>query len=320
MHLREGFLIIVFGNREKGGLSMFGVKNHIRESLGDKVFMVIVYTILMIALLIVLLPLIYIVSASFSSPSAVTGGKVWLWPVEFSLEGYKATFKNSRILTGYTNSFIYTLVGTLISVTLTVLIAYPLSRKTFYGRNILMIFIVFTMIFTGGLIPTYLVVQKLGMIDTRWAMILPQAVAVWQVIIARTFFQTTISDDLVEASEMDGCSDIRFLWSIVIPLSKPIIAVLVLMYAVFQWNAYFDALIYLKSADLHPLQLVLRDIIILNTSAGGQMEASEMMRAQELSNLLKYCLIVVASLPVLIIYPFVQKHFVKGVMIGSLKG
>src|SRR5690625_1387241 len=189
MHLREGFLIIVFGNREKGGLSDLGVKNHIRESLGDKVFMVIVYTILMIALLIVLLPLIHIVSASFSSPSAVTGGRVWLWPVEFSLEGYKATFKNSRILTGYTNSFIYTLVGTLISVTLTVLIAYPLSRKTFYGRNILMIFIVFTMIFTGGLIQTYLFLQKLAMIDIRCAMIFPQTVAEWQVIIARQFFE-----------------------------------------------------------------------------------------------------------------------------------
>ena len=299
---------------------MLGVKSQIRESLGDKVFMTIVYFVLAIALIIVLFPLAYIVSASFSSPAAVTAGKVWLWPVEFSLDGYIATFKNARILTGYTNSFIYTLFGTLISVTLTILIAYPLSRKTFYGRNFLMFFIVFTMIFSGGLIPTYLVVQKLGMIDTRWAMILPQAIAVWQVIIARTFFQSTISDDLVEASEMDGCSDLRFLWSVVIPLSKPIIAVLVLMYAVFQWNAYFDALIYLKSADLHPLQLVLRDIIILNTSGGGQMEASEMLRRQELSNLMKYCLIVVASLPVLIIYPFVQKHFVKGVMIGSLKG
>lgn len=295
-------------------------KNRIRETLGDKLFMAIVYVILTVALLIVLLPLVYIVSASFSSPSAVTSGKVWLWPVEFTLDGYIATFKNSKILTGYTNSFIYTLFGTLISVTLTILIAYPLSRRSFYGRNVLMIFIVFTMIFNGGLIPTYLVVQNLGMIDTRWAMILPQAIAVWQVIIARTFFQTSISDDLVEASEMDGCSDIRFIWSIVLPLSKPIIAVLVLMYAVFQWNAYFDALIYLKSADLHPLQLVLRDIIILNTSGGGQMEASEMLRRQELSNLMKYCLIVVASLPVLIIYPFVQKHFVKGVMIGSLKG
>lgn len=292
----------------------------IQESFGDKVFMAIVYLILTIVLLIVLLPLVYIVSASFSSPAAVTAGKVWLWPVDFSLDGYVAVFKNSRVMTGYMNSFIYTFCGTLISVTLTVLIAYPLSRKSFYGRNVLMMFIVFTMIFSGGLIPTYLVVQNLGMIDTRWALILPQAIAVWQVIIARTFFQSSISDDLVEASEMDGCSDLRFIWSIVLPLSKPIIAVLVLMYAVFQWNSYFDALIYLKSADLHPIQLVLRDIIILNTSGGGNMEASEMIRRQELSNLMKYCLIVVASLPVLAIYPFVQKHFVKGVMIGSLKG
>jgi len=292
----------------------------IKESLGDRFFMISVYFILTIILIIVLFPLIYVVSASFSSPSAVTSGKVWLWPVEFSLDGYIATFRDSRILTGYINSFIYTFLFTIISVVLTILIAYPLSRKTFWGRNILMFFIVFTMLFEGGLIPLYLVVQKLGMIDTRWAMIFPQAIAVFQVIIARTFFQTTISDDLVEASEMDGCSDLRFLWSIVIPLSKPIIAVLVLMYAVFQWNSYFDALIYLKSEALYPLQIILRDIIILDTSAGGQMEASEMLKRQELSNLMKYCLIVVASLPVLIIYPFVQRHFVKGVMIGSLKG
>jgi putative aldouronate transport system permease protein len=182
-----------------------------------------------------------------------------------------------------------------------------------------MVFIVFTMLFYGGLIPTYLVVKALGMVDTRWALLIPNAIAVWQVIIARTFFQTSIPDELVEASEMDGCSDLRFLWSVVLPLAKPIIAVLFLMYAVGQWNAYFDALIYLKNPDLHPLQLVLRNIIILNTSTGG-MEASEMLERQQLADLMKYALIVVASLPVMLIYPFVQRHFVKGMMIGSVKG
>ncbi|MDQ0226159.1 sugar ABC transporter permease [Bacillus sp. 7586-K] len=298
---------------------MLGQKNKIKESFTDRLFLAGVYIFLTIVLVIVLYPLIYIISASISSPGAVSSGKVWLWPVDISFKGYEIIFSNSQIVTGYVNSLLYTTLGTLISVTLTVLIAYPLSRKSFFGRNALMFFIVFTMLFYGGLIPTYLVVKSLGMIDTRWALLIPNAIAVWQVIIARTFFQTSIPDELVEASEMDGCSDLRFLWSVVLPLAKPIIAVLVLMYAVGQWNAYFDALIYLKNQDLHPLQLVLRNIIILNTNTAG-MEASEMLERQQLADLMKYALIVVASLPVMLIYPFVQRHFVKGMMIGSVKG
>jgi len=264
--------------------------------------------------------LVYIISSSFSSPLAVSSGRVWLWPVDFSLRGYQVTLGNPQIITGYANSLFYAFFGTLISVTLTVLLAYPLSRKTFYGRNILMVFLVFTMLFSGGLIPTYLVVKYLGLLNTRWAMLLPQAIAVWQVIITRTFFQASIPDELVEASQLDGCSDLRFLWSVVLPLSKPIIAVLVLMYAVSQWNSYFDALIYLKSPELYPLQLVLRSILILNTTTSGSMEASAMVERQQLADLLKYSLIVVASLPVLIIYPFVQRYFVKGMLIGAVKG
>ncbi len=221
---------------------------------------------------------------------------------------------------GYRNSLFYAFFGTLISVTLTVMLAYPLSRPSFCGRGAIMMFLIFTMLFSGGLIPTYLVVQKLGMLDTRWAMLIPNAIAVWQVIIARTFFQSTIPEELVEASELDGCSDLRFLWSVVLPLSKPILAVLVLMYAVSQWNAYFDALIYLKSPELYPLQLVLRSILILNTTTSGTMEASDMIERRQLADLLKYSLIVVASLPVLLIYPFVQRYFVKGMLIGSVKG
>jgi putative aldouronate transport system permease protein len=304
---------------KRGNKKLFKNNNKIKESFTDRFFLTCVYIFLTLILIVVLYPLIYIVSASISSPAAVTSGKVWLWPVDLSFKGYEIIFGNSQIVTGYMNSLIYTIFGTLISVTLTVLIAYPLSRKTFFGRNLLMVFIVFTMLFYGGLIPTYLVVKALGMVDTRWALLIPNAIAVWQVIIARTFFQTSIPDELVEASEMDGCSDLRFLWSVVLPLAKPIIAVLFLMYAVGQWNAYFDALIYLKNPDLHPLQLVLRNIIILNTSTGG-MEASEMLERQQLADLMKYALIVVASLPVMLIYPFVQRHFVKGMMIGSVKG
>jgi putative aldouronate transport system permease protein len=293
---------------------------HIRESLGDRIFLTGVYFFLTFVLLIVLYPLIFVVSSSFSSPLAVSSGKVWLWPVDFSLRGYQVALSNPQIVTGYANSIYYTFFGTLISVALTVMVAYPLSRRTLMGRNVIMIFITFTMIFYGGLIPTYLVVKNLGMLNTRWALLIPQAVAAWQVIIARTFFQVNIPDELAEAAELDGCSDLRFLWSIVLPLSKPILAVLVLMYAVGTWNAYFDALIYLKSADLYPLQLVLRSILILNTFVSGSMEASVMIERQQLADLLKYSLIVVGSLPVLLIYPFAQRYFVRGMLIGSIKG
>ena len=292
----------------------------IRESLGDRFFMFCVYVFLFVILVIVLYPLVYVVSSSFSSPLAVSSGKVWLWPVDFSLRGYEVAFSNPQIITGYANSLYYTIFGTLISVTLTVLVAYPLSRRTLFGRSAIMIFIVFTMIFYGGLIPTYLVVKNLGMLNTRWALMIPQALAAWQVIIARTFFQVNIPEELAEAAELDGCSDLRFLWSVVLPLSKPILAVLVLMYAVGQWNAYFDALLYLKSADLYPLQLVLRSILILNTFSSGSMEASVMIERQQLADLLKYSLIVVGSLPVLLIYPFAQRYFVRGMLIGSVKG
>lgn len=292
----------------------------IQDSFGDRVFMFFVYLFLTFCLLVVLYPLVYIVSASFSDPLAVTSGRVWLFPVDFTLRGYEVTFQNPQIITGYLNSLFYTVFGTLISVILTVLVAYPLSRHDLYGGGIIMFLITFTLIFSGGLIPTYLVVKDLGMIDTRWAMLIPQAIAAFQVIIARTFFRSAIPFELVEAAELDGCNDLQFLWRVVLPLSKPIIAVLALMYAVSQWNGYFDALIYLKSADLQPLQLVLRNILILNTTSSGSMDATAMAQRQQLADLLKYCLVVVATVPVLLIYPFVQRYFVKGMLIGSIKG
>jgi putative aldouronate transport system permease protein len=292
----------------------------IREAGNDRLFLFGVYAFLLLIFLLVLYPLVYVVSSSLSSPTAVSSGRVWLWPVDFSLRGYQVAFSNPQIITGYGNSLYYTFFGTLISVIATVLVAYPLSRRGLYGRNAIMLFITFTMIFSGGLIPTYLVVKNLGMLDTRWALIIPQAVAAWQVIIARTFFQVTIPEELAEAAALDGCSDLRFLWSVVLPLSKPIIAVLVLMYAVGQWNAYFDALLYLKSDELQPLQLVLRSILILNTTTSGSMEASVMIERQQMADLLKYSLIVVGSLPVLLIYPFAQRYFVRGMLIGSIKG
>ncbi|GFZ92327.1 sugar ABC transporter permease [Paenibacillus marchantiophytorum] len=295
--------------------------SRIRESQGDRLFLVGIYIFLSLVLIIVLFPLIFIISSSFSSPQAVVSGKVWLFPVDVTLEGYKAVFRNPQIVSGYLNSLFYAVAGTAVNVVLTVMLAYPIARKTFFGRNAIMVLLVITMMFDGGLIPFYLVVKSLHILDTRWAMIIPGAMAVFQVIIARTFFQTSIPDEIAEAAELDGCSDLRFITSIVIPLSKPILAVLTLMYAVGHWNAYFDALIFLKSPNLFPLQIVLRNILILNTIDPTMVSKVDQMLAQQgLKDLLKYSLIVVASAPVLIIYPFVQKYFVKGVMIGSLKG
>jgi putative aldouronate transport system permease protein len=292
----------------------------IRDSRTDRVFMFCVYLLLAVFLVVVLLPLIYIVASSFSSPEAVSSGRVLFWPVDFSLRGYEAVFENPQVLRGYANSLFYTVVGTLVSVALTIAIAYPMSRRTLVGRNLVMSLIVFTMLFTGGLIPTYLVVQQVGLLDTRWSLIVPQAIGVWHVIIARTYFRTVIPDELAEAAQLDGCGDLRFLWSVVIPLAKPMIAVIALMYAIYQWNSYFDALIYLKNPDLFPLQIVLRNILILNTYGGGAIDASVVLQRQQLADLLKYSLIVVASIPVLLIYPFVARYFTKGIMIGAVKG
>ena len=292
----------------------------IAETRGDRIFLIGVKTMLWITLILVLIPLIYVVANSFSSASAVSAGRVFLWPVEPSLRAYQEALSDPQILKGYYNSLIYAVGGTIISVTLTIAIAYPLSRKTFFGRNVIMSLLLFTMLFSGGLIPTYLVVQDLGMLNTRWAMVIPSAIGVWQVIIARTFFRSTIPDDLYEAAVLDGASDLRFLWSVVLPLSKPVIAVIALMYAIFQWNTYFDALIYLKDPGLYPLQIVLRNILILNSTTGSASDVAQQLERQQLANVLKYALIVISSLPVLLIYPFIARHFTKGVMVGAVKG
>lgn len=296
-------------------------QNRIKDSIGDRVFMFFNYLLLTLILLTVLYPLLYIVSSSFSSSRAVVQGQVWLLPVEFNLKAYASIFRSSQLMLGYYNTIIYTVFGTIINVVLTIMLAYPLSKKSFYGRGFLILLMMITMFFDGGLIPTYLLVKDLELLDTRWAMWLPGALAVFQVIVARTFFQASIPEELGEAAQMDGCRDIRYLVSVVLPLSAPIIAVMTLMYAVGHWNAYFDALIYLRSESLFPLQYVLRNLLILNAADPAMLAGtSQQMRDQGFEQVLKYALIVVASIPVLIMYPFVQKHFVKGVMIGSLKG
>ncbi|SDX32848.1 carbohydrate ABC transporter permease [Paenibacillus sp. CF384] len=297
------------------------IKQKIREPFGDRVLLISLYLLLAAITLTVLYPLLYIFSSSLSSPDAVVSGKVWLYPVDFSFRAYKSIFQSSQLMTGYYNSFIYTIFGTLINVAFTVLMAFPLSQRSMPGRKYIMILMMVTLFFSGGLIPTYLLVKNLHMLDTRWALWLPGAFSIFQVIIARTFFQSSIPQELQEASQMDGCRDIRYLMSIVLPLSKPVLAVMTLMYAVGHWNAYFDALIYLRSEHLFPLQYVLRNMLILNAADPAMLaNTAQSLRDKGFEQVLKYALIVVACVPVLIMYPFVQKHFVKGVMVGSLKG
>jgi putative aldouronate transport system permease protein len=295
----------------------------VKDSTGDRIFMALNYVALTALLVIVLYPLIYIVSASFSDARAVTAGRVWLLPVSPTLAGYTAIFKNKYLVSGFMNSVFYTGAGTLIGVVLTLLAAYPLSRPDLPGRGLITFLFFFTTLFNGGLIPTYLVVRNLNMLDTRWAMLLPGALSIWNLLIMRTYFQLTIPRELFEAAQLDGADDFTYLRMIVLPLSGPIIAVIALFYAIGHWNSFFNALIYLQSKELWPLQLVLREILVQNQIDPGMMaglDAREMAMRQQLRELLKYSLIVVATAPLLAVYPFIQRHFVKGIMLGSVKG
>ncbi|MCJ7842894.1 carbohydrate ABC transporter permease [Lederbergia sp. NSJ-179] len=287
----------------------------------DKVFNIVIYTIAIMIIAIVLYPLIFVVSASFSDPHKILNGEVWLYPKGFTFDAYTKVFQDGRIWNSYKNTVVYTVLGTFINIILTTLLAYPLSRKDLPGRNIFMFIIVFTMFFQGGIIPTYLIVQNLGMIDTIWALVIPNAIATYNVIVMRTFFQSSIPWELQEAALIDGCSNFKLFLKIILPLSKPIIAVMVLFYAVGHWNSYFDALIYLERDHLYPLQIILREILIQNQSSMENAVLDfEMANQVMLAESMKYAVIVIASLPVIVMYPFVQKHFVKGVMIGSIKG
>lgn len=296
-------------------------RNRLRQSTGDKVFDGISLILLLLFTALVAYPLIYVVSASFSSTDAVIAGRIWLWPVEPGVEAYKAVFNNTSILTGYKNAFIYTFGATALTLIMTVLCGFALSRKDFFGRNIFSFLILFTMFFSGGLIPTYLLIRDLKMLDTIWPMILPNSVWPWFIILARTFMVNSIPEELYESANLDGCSVYGMLWYITLPLSGAILAVVALYCAVGNWNSYFDAFIYLSKPEMHPLQVVLRNILILNSMDIGQVtDLRNMASRQGMTNLLKYAIIVVSSAPLLILYPFVQKYFVKGVMIGSVKG
>ncbi len=290
-----------------------------KTSGGDRFFYFFTYLLTGFLTVIVLYPIVYVVSTSFSSPEAVTRGEVWLWPVDFSLEGYTAVLKYRDVWIGYRNTIFYTIVGTLMNIALTLACAYPLSRKRLHGKGPIMFLFTFTMLFGGGMIPNYILIKNLKIMNTVWAMLLPGCMSVYNMIVARTFIQRNIPDELLEAAKMDGCSDTRFFFRIVLPLSKAMIAVLALWYAVGHWNAYFNAFLYLSDKELFPLQLFLKNVLVQNDFA-TMIDPDLAEQMTELRNLIKYALIVVSTAPLFAFYPLVQKHFVKGVMIGSVKG
>lgn len=297
----------------------------VKQTPGDRIFMVCIYIFLVLALVIVLYPLIYIISASISSPQFVNSGEMWLLPKGITWEGYKTIFDNNSIWRGYLNTIFYTGLGTAINLLVTLPCAYALSRPEFYGKNIFMKFLLLTMFLSGGLIPTYLLVKNLGMIDTVWAMVIPNAASVYNIVVTRTFFESTIPREMEEAAIIDGCSDFKMFIKIVLPLSMPIIAVMGLFYGVGHWNSYFNALIYLSDKSMYPLQMVLREILVMSDLSSNSTEvsasmASMMHNKQQLVQVIKFGVMIVSTLPVIIVYPFLQKYFVKGVMVGSLKG
>lgn len=289
-----------------------------RESRSDRIFYAVNLAILFLLAAIVVYPLYFIVIASISNADAVLGGRVFLYPVDITLVGYSKIVERTDVWRGYLNTIIYTFLSTLLSLFVTILAGWALSRKTLPFRKFFMVFFIITMFFGGGLIPFYNVVSSLGLLDTIWAIILPSALSAWNLFMTKTFFEVGISESMVEAAEIDGAGQVRTFLSVVLPLSKAIMAVMALYYAVGQWNSYFNAMIFLQDEEMYPLQLVLREILIASeTTTGGSGET--ILEQYRLANQLKYVSVIVSSLPVIVLYPFVQKYFAKGVMIGSLK-
>lgn len=293
------------------------------RSRGDIIFDTVIFILLTIILIVVAYPLYFIIISSISTPTAVAGGEVVWFPVGFTFDGYKAVLEEESVVRGFLNSLVYTTVGTVINLAVTLPCAYSLSRSDLRGRKYFIFFFMLTMFISGGLMPTYLVVQGAGFINTIWALVIPGAISVYNLIVARTFFQSNLPLELLEAAKLDGCSNTRFFFSIALPLSSAIIAILTLYYGVGHWNSYFSALLYITDHNKFPLQLVMRSILVENSMQQAVQTAdsvAELQRQRQVAELMKYSLIIISSIPVLILYPFIQKHFVKGVMIGSVKG
>ena len=291
--------------------------NRIRESFSDRVVYWVTIFFMILVLIITLYPFLYVLSMSLSDMGSVLRQEVWLLPKGFNLKAYKKVFSDSAIWVAYGNTLYYTVVGTFVNVILTCMTAYPLSRKRFWGRNFISMMIVFTTLFSGGMIPNFLLIKNLGLYNTRWAMILPGAISVFNMILARTFF-TGIPESLMESASIDGAGEATILWKILVPLSKPIVAVLTLFYAVGHWNSYFNALLYIPDIKLQPLQMYLVKLLILAQDQMAEGDGDLLQLAMEAMQT-KYAAIIVVILPILCIYPFLQKYFAQGVMIGAIK-
>ena len=293
----------------------------VRKSAGDRAFDVFLYAFAVLLLGLILYPLYFIVIASVSNPSLVAGGRVWFYPVGFNVDGYKALMGLGTFWRGYRNTIAYTAAGTLIGLMVNIPAAFALSRKDLKGRSLFMVYFLITMFFNGGLIPTFLTVQNFGLYDSFWVMVLPFSVAVYNIIVARTFFQNSLPQDMWDAAQIDGCGTFQYFVRIVLPLSKAILAVIALWTAVGHWNSYFNALIYTRSPELYPLQLVLRNLLIVNEQQGAMLGSGDAQQeALRIASLLRYAVIIVSTVPVMCVYPFLQKYFIKGMTIGAIKG
>ena len=298
---------------------------HIKMSRGDKVFVTFNYLFVIIATLLVLYPLIYIISGSVSDPKLVNSGAMWLLPKGFTWAGYAKILANQDIWMGYKNTIIYTAATVLVNLIVTIPCAYKLSRPELFGRNFFIKFMMVTMFFSGGMIPSYLLVKNLGMLNTMWALILPGATSVYNIIVTRSFFETNIPRELEESAIMDGANDFTIFFKIVLPLSAPIIAVVALFVGVGRWNGFMDALIYLSDRSKYPLQMILRELLILqdlssNSTASNTSVQMAAYKQAQLAGIIKYGVMIVSTLPIVVVYPFLQRYFVKGMLVGSLKG
>lgn len=294
-----------------------------KMSRDDLIYEIITKMFLVVVMIVIIYPVYFVLVASFSDPIYVNSGEMLFWPKGFTLLGYQRVFKDSRIWNGYRNTIMYTVLGTILGVAATMLAAYSLSRKDLPGRKIIMFLFIFTMYFSGGMIPYYLVVKGLGLVNSRTLMILSGAVSVYNIIIARSFLEANIPEELKDAASIDGCGNARFFAQIVIPLSKAVIAVIALYLAVSYWNSYFNAMIFLTDTDKYPLQLYLRQILVTvseSASMDSSLDPQALIQLQQMGQVIKYGVIVVATVPIICVYPFIQKYFVKGVMIGSVKG
>lgn len=294
---------------------------HVRKLKSDRVFDFIIYGIAILLTLLALYPMYFILIASISDPNLVAKGEILFFPRGITLDGYKHLMSMTNLWVGYANTILYTIAGTLIMLAVNIPVAYALSRKDLVGRGAFTLFFIFPMFFGGGLIPTFIIINNwFHLLDTFTVMVLPFSVSAYYIVVARTFFNTSLPTELWDAAQIDGCGNLRYFFTIVLPLSKAIIAVIALWAAVGHWNSYFNAMIYLRSADKYPLQLVMRNILINNEMAASAMTGSAAAEINRKANLIKYGAIVVSSLPIMCMYPFVQKYFNQGVMIGALKG